>query len=332
MSVVAVSRRKLEVGSLWALALAVAVVAGWALFSVQGQLAGWVANAASLSRGEALALNYRSIAIGALIQGGVIWTVLYFAVVRRRAPGRGLSDLAVLLVASVLVQAAVMHFAVARADAAPADATMAQAELARAAGAAEARQATDPPLEVAGAAGDRRVLREAFNTMATQIRADRRRYSHEMMTYNFSWHLSPMALASYAGIERARLRLTKARTSIATYRAALTERIARARAGVAAGELDARPAALTGFDRATGQLEADVEKALAVQEALLGEYDAMVRMTADRGRFTYAGGKLTFRSAADQAAYRAHRERAQVLESQLDPKTGQLKAQGPVAS
>ncbi len=327
MSVVAESKRRLEVGSLAALALGVAVVAGIAIYNIRAKLAGWVANTQSQERLEALATNYGDIAIFALISAGVVWAILYFGWTRRKAPGRGFSDLAVLLAASVMVQAAVMHVAVARADGAPANPDMVQAELARSLAAAEAREAHEPALDAAGAPGDRAAVRTVLNAMATGLRDDRRRYVHELKSYNFNWHISPMALNSISGGERAKERLAKARIAIATQRAQLAQRTAEARTTLAAGQLDDKDAALTGFDKAVGVMKADVEKALAAQEALLGEYDALVKITANRGRFTYANNKITFAGAADQTTYRTHREKAQVLESQLDPDTGRLKTQ-----
>ena len=332
MSVVAESKRRLEVGSLAALALGVAVTAGVAVYNLRGKLSAWVANSQSLERLDALMRNYGDIAIFALISAGVVWAILYFGWTRRKAPGRGFTDLAILLVASVVLQAAVMHVAVARADAAPVSADVVQAELARSLAAAETLQAHDAPLGLAGAQGDRAVVRGVLNTMATAMRNDRRQYVYEMKGYNFTWHISPMALASIPGGERARDRLFKARYSVNIQRTRLAERIAQARASLAAAELKDKPTALAGFDRAAGVMKADVEKSLATQEALLGEYDALVKVTANRSRFSFGDGKLAFVSPADQAAYASHREKAQALESRLDPETGRLKTQAVPAA
>lgn len=325
MTVVAVSKPRVEMSSLLGLGLAALVVAGWAWFNLQGHVAGWVANTQSLPRLDALMRNYGDIAVSALIQAGVVWAVLYFGLVRRKAPGRGFSDLAVLLATSVVLQAGVMHFAVARADAAPASADMAQSELTRAMAAAEDVEAHQAGPGVDGASGDRAALRQVMGPMAMGLREERRRYLFEMRNYNFNWHVSSMALASIPGVERAKDRLGKARVSLAAYRAKVDQRIAQGHAAAAASDFKDKAAGAAAFDKAAGQLKADIGRTQSVQEELLGEYDALVKLAANRSSFTYAGGKLTFRSAADQEAYRTHREKSQELESRFDPETGMLK-------
>jgi hypothetical protein len=317
------AKAKPKGGTLWALFLAMFA----ALLCTFAQLGSLIRQIAPQLRAANLDSDQAPAAIGAaagavfassLLIAGVIWGVLYFAVLRRRAPQRGPSYfvtlLAVVAVTEILVISAVENSDQFYVYQQKEQARTAAHEIAQAFSHSvnpSSAAPFDTRVQAKGEAGE---VERLVKGLVVSVEADRVNYVNELRAAGFPDCLKPAALAADPSQRTTRRKLESVRRIVAKYRAADDARLTAFRASVVAARLNGalKNQILAAFDKSAAAQRPIRQRWWDLEDAIVVEYQQAVALLAHaQGRWRVEKGRLEFANLADLNAFRAHLDNVQ---------------------
>ena len=308
-------------GSLWALALAIVVVLLWTFVGIGHMGVEWSKNAWLMQGGEGLLMNYAAIAGESLLKVAVVWAFLYFGLLRRTAPERGLSYFVIMLIIPIAAQVALMHMTMAGIGKRQAETHTAASEISAAMADALADGEVDRGVVQTGDAGKLEVI---YKALGADLAANQRGFRTEIDVLAVPYAMEPRYLAEPGGLARARAKIMRARELVAKYRALHNSRTDRARRWIETSSIKEKrkTAALAELDTYLAGQEARIDKALDRYAAACTELEGMVGvLERSKGHWRATPDGIGFARRSDLEAYRAHATKAREIEGSFESDT-----------
>jgi hypothetical protein len=291
--------------AIWELFFAIVIAIVWTLYDLSGDL---VTLVKQMSNGEA-DYAYGRITGASVIVVVIVWAVLYFTAVRRRAPGRGPLYFLVILGVTLAADIGVVQLVQSAANSNDNQFKTMASDLRATFGAINDKStasAVDTPVNAQGDAG---VLERTAKSFVAIRLTDRQNYAAELKALGYPDFLSPHNLAADKHMVATRAKLAQARAIVKKY-AALTE--ARFPAfHTAIQKLPVNEALkrqfLSGFDDSVAREKPQRDRLWVLEDSILAEREKIAALMAHPGKPWVVRGKMIlFGSNADLAAYNAH--------------------------
>lgn len=308
------TRRKRE-NTLPALAIALVVGLLWVAASVRGSAESILASEASgMGPGYGLGIVFGSAILPAII----IWLVLFFAWVKARQPDRALIYFVVIAIALTFTNCAATTVAkgVIQRDGAEAQ-KIASDLLATSRDVAKGGSNVDRTPKSQGAM--REIEAVARGLLADAV-ADRDAYTRELAALGFPDRLTPARLKADPGQRAALTMLDGVRDAVAKYQRRDAERMAAARAKVAALPQNGfTKGFLEGYDRAQAQGGNPSQRAWRLEAEMVDEHrKAVEALRRSAGRWQVQGDGYVFERQADLDAWRVPIQRIETLAAEQE--------------
>ncbi len=265
---------------------------------------------------------------GALMVAAFVWAVIYFTMVKRRAPERGLPYFLILAVVSLAANFGLLQWVKSAArenDQQQGKVAVQELKSALKAVAADRTATIDTHVRATGDAGEaERIVKE----MLVGIQQDSVRYQQELTKLGFPGLMAPRSLA-HSDLTDVRTRIASARTLLSTYRDQVMDRVAATRA--AAQKSNMSPGSKQGFiegvDRSIDTAKARFDSVVADEMATFDELDAMAELLArHRGAWVVRGDRMLFTDTVVMKQYNTHVQRVAALEASLHDKQARMVA------
>ena len=310
-------------GAPWALALAIVVTVLWTLASLKSLMMGIRDDLIRLGpSGGVMSPSIAGYVIGGdLVRAGLVWIALYFLVLRRKAPGRGLAYFLILWAVAVGIDVTLIVVGKSAADRAYVEQT-AENNTAVAQIGDSMRTLLGPTLPAGRMDTKPKAKREAGQVegitkqLIAELIEDERDCQAKLKALQYPDFLTPVRLASAGGLRDARERLAQAKEVIGRCRAANDDRMTNFPGEVAKSDLDAddRRRYLEGYARGQTVSEPDRIRSWDIDDRVLAELGAQVTLLSHpRGRWEARGQKVLFENRADMNEFNTHRRNVQAL-------------------